>query len=637
MCGIAGAVSKSSGSELEALRRFVSQACDLMQHRGPDADGFWSDHAQAVLGHRRLAIIDLSESGRQPMTNEDGTLWITFNGEIYNYLELRQELAEAGHSIRSQSDTEIILHAYEQWGDRCVERFRGMFAFAIWDTRRKRLFAARDRVGKKPFFYHWDGRTFRFASEIAAIVSDETVSKRINPAAIDYYLTWGYVPAPMTPYAEVHKLLPAHTLVLEFKGEDQARLETSRYWSLPYLPKSKLSFGQACEEIRELLTEAVRLRMISDVPLGAFLSGGIDSSIVVGLMAGLSSRPVKTFSIGFRESKFNELDHARRIASRWGTEHHEFIVEPDAVEILPMLVRHYGEPYADSSAIPTYYVSKVTREHVTVALNGDGGDEGFLGYQRYLANGIADQLTRLPGSSIAIKLANAIIPGSGDPKKISHRIKRFLKVAAMPEQDRYASWIGYFGLNDKKSLYSREFAALFDPADSLDWFNRLTASEPGLSAIERANLADLLSYLPYDLLVKVDIASMACSLEARSPLLDHKILEFGARLPLEFKVKGSNGKQILRKAFSDLLPPQNVNRRKAGFGVPIGDWFRGPMHQMLQDYLGNRSAVIREYLDGSEIDRILQEHRSKRHDHTFKVWNLLMLEMWHREFKVRMS
>jgi len=506
-----------------------------------------------------------------------------------------------------------------------------MFVFAIWDTKKKRLFAARYRVGKKSFFYHWDGQTFRFASEIAALVSDSGVSRRINPSAIDYYLTWGYIPAPMTPYADVYKLPPAHTLVFE-ASDRGGHVTTDRYWHLAYSPKSNLRFEDACEEIRQLLTEAVRLRMISDVPLGAFLSGGIDSSIIVGLMARLSSRPVKTFSIGFRESRFNELDHARRIASRWGTEHHEFIVEPDALGILPNLVRHYGEPYADSSAIPTYYVSKVTREHVTVALNGDGGDEGFLGYERYLANGIADKLSRIPGSSIAVSLAGKLIPASTDSKNITQRIKRFLKVASMPERDRYAYWIGYFGQSDKHKLYRKDFSELFDSADSLLWYERLVNSEPGLSAIERANLADIQSYLPYDLLVKVDIASMACSLEARSPLLDHKVLEFGARMPVEFKLQGRKGKQILRQAFSDLLPHENVNRRKAGFGVPVGDWFRGPMQEMLRQVLGSKSATIRGYLSGNEIDRLLHEHVSNRQDHTFKVWNLLMLELWHQEF-----
>lgn len=632
MCGIAGIVSthQNDSSTSTAL---VKQMCDAMSHRGPDADGFWSD-AHTALGHRRLAIIDLTESGRQPMTNEDGSLWITFNGEIYNFLELRADLEKAGHQIRSHSDTEIILHAYEQWGDACVSRLRGMFAFAIWDTRQKRLFAARDRVGKKPFFYYWNGREFRFASEIAALVEDPSVPRDLNPQALDYYLTWGYVPAPMTPYSHVAKLLPGHSLSLKLnENGDSGDLQTNRYWELAYQPKSKMQFGEACEEIRELLTEAVRLRMISDVPLGAFLSGGIDSSIIVGLMAKLSAQPVKTFSIGFRESAFNELDHARRIAERWGTEHHEFIVEPDAIKILPMLVRHYGEPYADSSAVPTYYVSQVTRQHVTVALNGDGGDEGFLGYERYLANGLADMIGRIPGSSTGLAMLKHLVADSSNPKSLSRRLRRFLNVASMPESDRYAHWIGYFGNVEKRRLYQPEFLRKIQPEEPFLWYDR-TVGSSGLSAVERANMADIYGYLPYDLLVKVDIATMACSLESRSPLLDHEVLEFAGRLPQSYKLQGRKGKQILRKAFSDLLPPENVNRRKAGFGVPIGDWFRGPMKELLSDHLCGGSSTIRTYLDGREIDRILEEHQSRKADHAFKLWNLLMLEMWHREFKV---
>lgn len=608
-----------------------------MAHRGPDADGFWSDE-HCALGHRRLAIIDLTESGRQPMTNEDGSLWVTFNGEIYNFQELRSELEKAGHQIRSHSDTEMILHAYEEWGESCVSRFRGMFAFAIWDSRNKRLFAARDRVGKKPFFYHWNGREFRFASEIAALVSELGTSLEINPDAIDFYLTWGYIPAPMSPYSQVAKLPPGHVLSLQLdKASHTANLNTKRYWDIAYLPKRQIGFEQACEEVRELLTEAVRLRMISDVPLGAFLSGGIDSSIIVGLMAKLSSQPVKTFSIGFRESQFNELDHARRIAERWGTDHHEFIVEPNAIQILPMLVRHYGEPYADSSAIPTFYVSQVTRQHVTVALNGDGGDEGFLGYERYMANGLADAMGRVPGTAAGLRILKRLIPDSASSKSLSRRIRRFLDVASMPERDRYAHWIGYFGSDDKKRLYQQDFLRTVQPERPLLWYDEIVQEQLGLSAVERANLADIHGYLPYDLLVKVDIASMACSLEARSPLLDHHVLEFAAQLPQSFKLNGRKGKHILRTAFTDMLPPANVNRRKAGFGVPIGDWFRGPMKEMLKDHLGSSSAMIRNYLNGQEIDRILNDHLSCKSDQTYRLWNLLMLEMWHREFQSGMQ
>ncbi|MFM1801737.1 MAG: Asparagine synthetase 1 [Planctomycetota bacterium] len=633
MCGIAGLISVAKKDPNGSHRTIVQRMCGDMIHRGPDADGFWSDE-YAALGHRRLAIIDLTESGRQPMTNEDESLWITFNGEIYNFQDLRSELIKSGHRIRSHSDTEVILHAYEQWGEACVKRFRGMFAFAIWDKTNRRLFAARDRVGKKPFFYFHNGQEFRFASEIHALVSDKAIARDLNAQALDFYLTWGYVPAPMSPFSHVSKLLPGHTLSLDLNETgDSFKIQTNRYWDLPYLPKQTIDFKESCHMIRELLSEAVRLRMISDVPLGAFLSGGIDSSIIVGLMAQLSPKPVKTFSIGFREGQFNELDHARRIADRWGTEHHEFIVEPDAVDILPMLVRHYGEPYADSSAVPTYYVSQVTRKHVTVALNGDGGDEGFLGYERYLANGLAARIQNFPGATGSLLLLRHLIPDSTNSKSLLRRMRRFLNVVSMPEKDRYAHWIGYFGSDAKKQLYSKPFQNKIQMNQALDWYNELTASQPGLSAVERANLADIYSYLPYDLLVKVDIATMACSLEARSPLLDHEVLEFAATLPMSYKRRGQKGKFLLREAFSDLLPSENVNRRKAGFGVPIGDWFRGPMKAMLTDHIASSSSVIRTYLNGSYIDSLLDDHLKRRSDQTFRLWNLLMLELWHREFE----
>lgn len=632
MCGIAGAVTTTESRPIQPYEPVVRRMCGAMSHRGPDADGFWSDQ-RAVLGHRRLAIIDLTEGGRQPMTNEDGSLWITFNGEIYNFQELRDTLVQSGHVFRSHSDTEAILHAYEQWGDDCVRRFRGQFAFAIWDTRRKRLFAARDRVGKKPFFYVWDGEVFRFASELGAIVADPNVSLTPDARSIDYYLTWGYVPAPRTAFKSVAKLPPAHTIALDL-NHAEPKLNVRRYWDLAYLPKLTISYEDAQEKLRELLTESVRLRMISDVPLGAFLSGGVDSSIVVGIMAQLSSRPVKTFSIGFREAEFNELDHARRIAQKWSTEHHEFIVEPDALAILPNLVRHYGEPYSDSSAIPTFYVSQMTRKHVTVALNGDGGDEGFLGYERYWANAVADRLTRLPGAGGLVSLMRKLVKDSSETKSNARRIRRFLDVATMDEKHRYAYWIGYFGSQEKRALYKPDFASLVDPEVPLDCFEKLLNSQPGLDAMERPNLADIHTYLPYDLLVKVDIATMATSLEARSPLLDHNILEFAARLPRNYKLNGRKGKVILKSTFADMLPNENVNRRKAGFGVPVGAWFRGPLRSMLDDHLRSESAHVRQYLEGKALDRLLHEHMSLQTDHTYKIWNLLMLEMWHREFNV---
>ena len=369
--------------------------CDALRHRGPDAEGHFQ-RDPILLGHRRLSIIDLA-AGQQPLGNEDGSVWVTFNGEIYNFQELRERLLGLGHRFATQSDTEVIVHAYEQYGGRCVEHFRGMFAFAVWDERRRALFLARDRVGKKPLFYTWAGGQFVFASELAALLKHPGVGRELEPTALDDYLTYGYIPAPGTIFKGVWKLPPAHTLVVPL-GRDggPSVAEPERYWRLMYEPKLVLRVEAAVEELLAELTEAVRLRMIADVPLGALLSGGIDSSLIVALMSRLSNRPVRTFSIGFDDQAFNELPYARLVAERYHTEHHELIVRPNALEVLPTLVRHYGEPFADSSAIPSYYVAKMTREHVTVALNGDGGDESFAGYERYLGSALADRFARLP-------------------------------------------------------------------------------------------------------------------------------------------------------------------------------------------------------------------------------------------------
>jgi len=601
-----------------------------LRHRGPDDWGAWSDDACA-LGHRRLSIIDLSEAGRNPLANEDGSIQITFNGEIYNFQSLRRELEGLGHRFRTQTDTEVIVYAYEQWGTDALKRLRGMFAFGIWDRRRRRLFLARDRVGKKPLFYARSGGRFLFASELQALVQDRDLPREIDLNAIDAYLTWGYVPAPATAFAGVSKLPPAHFLTLDLKnGEPEIKVE--RYWSLDYTHKLDVGEEEASELVRDELTEAVRLRMTSDVPLGAFLSGGIDSSIVVGLMSGLSDRPVKTFSIGFEEAAYDESEHARRVAARFGTDHHEFIVQPDALAVLPTLVRHYGEPYADSSAVPTFYVSQLTRRHVTVALNGDGGDESFAGYERYLGNRVAERVRSIPGSAPAARALSRLLPDSIDPKSHLRRAKRFLSVAAREMPARYGRWLTFFDEEAKARLYSREFRERLNGARPAKWFESLFEESRGLDPVDAAMSVDVRSYLPYDLLVKVDITSMANSLEARSPFLDHKVMELAARLPSKMKLKGRESKYLLKRAFADLLPPENVNRRKMGFGVPVGEWFRGPLKPLLSDALFSEQAARRGYFQPAEARRLFSDHVERRSDHGFALWNLLMLELWHREF-----
>lgn len=622
MCGIAGIVSLD-GHNLEERVRSMTEA---QRHRGPDDRGLWSDDLCA-LGHRRLSIIDLSEAGRQPMSDEAGAVWIVLNGEIYNFQSLRRELEALGYRFRTQTDTEVVVAAYRQWGTQCVMRLRGMFAFAIWDQPRRRLFLARDRVGKKPLFYATSDRSLLFASEIQGLLADPTVPREVNSSAIDGYLSWGYVPAPLTAFRDISQLLPAHWLTVDVTSKGLI-LRQEEYWRLEYEPKLRLGEEEAGEALREKLTEAVKLRMISDVPLGAFLSGGIDSSVVVGLMASSSERPVKTFSIGFNEAEYDELAHARRVAERWGSDHHEFIVEPDAVSVVPKLVRHYGQPYADSSAIPTFYVSQLTRSSVTVALNGDGGDESFAGYQRYLGNRLAELTRRVPGT----RAVSRMIPDSLSPKSKLRKAKRFLTAAADAMPARYGAWIGFFDEHAKDGLYSDEFRSTLNGWRPGRWMASLFDETAGFDPVDRAMAVDVRSYLPYDLLVKVDITSMANSLEARSPFLDHEVMEFAAKLPVDLKLRGRRSKYLLKRTFSDLLPEPILRRPKAGFGVPISQWLRGSLRPLVEDALLSEQFAQRRYFNAATARRLVNEHLERRAEHGSQLWNLMMLELWHREF-----
>ena len=623
MCAIAGIIDNQDEPQRTEI------VCQAQQHRGPDAEGILSDSI-CTLGHRRLAIIDLSEAGKQPLSNEDGTVWITFNGEIYNFQSLRRELEGLGHRFRTQTDTEVIIHAYEQWGTACVSRLRGMFAFGLWDQRQQRLMLARDRVGKKPLFYAQFGKRFLFASELQGLLADSQVPRETNYEAIDAYLTYGYIPAPNTAFRGIFKLPPAHWLTLDWNsGAPVTRIE--RYWALEYTPKLNISETEASEILREKLTEAVRLRMISDVPLGAFLSGGIDSSIVVGLMAQLSGTRVKTFSIGFEDAAYDETVHARRIAEKWNTDHHEFTVKPNAVEILPKLVRHFGEPYADSSAVPTYYVSQLTRQHVTVALNGDGGDESFAGYERYLGNQWAARLNALPGAMASAQTLSRLLPDSLPQKSRLRSAKRFLSVAAAPIAERYMRWVGYFDVPAKPQLYTGEFLQQLNGARD-GWLGSLFREVGTLDPVDASMAVDVQSYLPFDLLVKVDITSMANSLEARSPFLDHDVMEFAAHLPVSLKLRLGQLKYLLKHTFADLLPPANVKRRKMGFGIPLGAWFRGELGEFARNALLSPRAMQRGYFQRAPLEQLLREHKQMTSDHSLQLWNLLMLELWHQEF-----
>lgn len=624
MCGITGFVRNDGKPVDEALLARMNQA---IRHRGPDEDGFYVN-GSAGMAMRRLAIIDL-KCGQQPIHNRDRSAWIVFNGEIYNYLELRETLEKLGHTFYTNSDTEAIVHAYDQYGADCPKHLRGMFAFAIWNERDQELFLARDRVGKKPLLYSLVNGQLIFASEFSALLLHPDVSREIEPEALDYYLSFMCIPAPLTAYRAIRKLEPGHWLRWR-KGE----IEVQRYWQPDFTKKLAIGEVEAGERTVEVLRDAVRVRLMSEVPLGAFLSGGIDSSAVVALMAQESSERVKTFSIGFDEQDFSELHHARRIAEHVGADHHEFIVRPDAVEVLPMLVEHYGEPYADSSAVPTYYVAKETRKHVTVALNGDGGDESFAGYERYAAMELSEKYRRVPSflRESVIKETVNLIPTSPTKRSVARSVQRLLDGVSRPRVDRYTHWVSVFNDETKKPLYSNFFREQTLQADATGllgtWFKRAN----GIGIVDAMLLTDQMTYLPNDLLVKVDIATMAVSLEARSPFLDHHVIEFAASLPQNLKLRRLTTKYLLKKVLRKLLPSENLNRRKMGFGVPIGHWFRGKMQPFLREVILSDKALRRGLFQPETVRQLVELHTRGERDYSHQLWTLLMLELWFNRF-----
>lgn len=607
-------------SDGEAREDDLVPALDLLVHRGPDGGGLWTD-GRCALGHRRLSILDLSDRGCQPMPNEEGTLWLTFNGEIYNFRELRSELQAAGHRFRSQTDSEVILHGFEQWGRGCLARLRGMFAFALWDSSAKSLLLARDRLGKKPLYYQRTSAGFLFSSEIWSLVHLPGAGREPALDEIDQYLTWGYVPAPGTGFRDIRKLAPGCWMNVQ-RREGGLQVEEGAYWSLPQAGAATDDLSEAPRRVRQLLEESVRLRLESDVPVGCFLSGGIDSTIVAGLMSRLSGQRVRTFSIGFEESEFNELEFAREAARFHGTDHQEFVVNADAADLAPDLARHYGEPFADDSAVPTWYLCRETAAEVKVALAGDGGDEAFGGYRRYRALQLASRLARCPGGALAARIASGL-PLSGE-------VRRFFFGAARPPAEAYRVWIGATvgGSTDdeKEQLYGPELTA--SRRDQTEWMRRLFEEADTASLPLAAMHADLRSYLPYDLLAKVDVASMAHGLEVRSPLLDQELVELAVGLPLQCKLGAAGQKQVLRDACADLLPPGIARRAKMGFGMPVSAWLRGPLQPLLREVLESRNGFAQLYLRADEVKRITQEHSAGRADHGLRLWSLLMLGLW---------
>jgi len=642
MCGICGQVNFND-SPVDPRR--IERMCECLVHRGPDTRRVvTADHVG--LGQQRLAIIDLSSRAAAPLANEDRTLWLVCNGEIYNFRSLRAELEDRGHRFATHTDIEVILHLYEEEGPDCVRRLHGMFAFALWDEPRRRLLAARDHLGQKPFCYTRTADTFLFASEIKALTVDPQVSVEPDFAAIDYYLTWQYVPSPRTAFRGIHKLPPGHRLVCTADG----RLDVGRYWQPPVeihgLDRSNSSPATAGVDRRDLhdrllaaIRESVRCHLVSDVPLGAFLSGGIDSSVVVALMTQVADGPVKTFSIGFEHDAYNELPYARRVADRYGTDHHEFVVRPDATQVLPILVRRYNEPFADSSALPTYYVAQMTRRHVTVALSGDGGDELFAGYDRYHAVDRWSMCDVLPGSvrrgldGVVRALLRSF--GAGIRRD---RLSRALRMFGADLPRRYHLAMSIFKPEERRAGYTRRFHDLVGRCGRLEgdaMADRCDLALPpanGEDALHWMMRHDQTYYLPDCLMVKTDIASMTHSLEVRCPFLYPPLVEFAASLPSGFKRRGRIGKRLLKAAAADLLDAELLQRPKTGFAIPLADWFCHDLRDMLYGTLLDDRFARRGLFDVGWVRRIVEQHVDGRRDWSNRLWALMFLELWFREF-----
>jgi asparagine synthase (glutamine-hydrolysing) len=635
MCGITGAIWNDPAAALEAST--LGRMTDLLAHRGPDDSGSYSAPFSAAtgcqpmpgvaLGIRRLSIIDPAGS-RQPLSNEDGTVWCVFNGEIYNYRALRRRLEGSGHRFRTSGDAETIVHLYEDEGADFARHLWGMFAVAIWDARRRELVLARDRLGKKPLVYRLEANRLLFASELKSLLAVPGVPRDVDPGAIDEYLTYQYVPPPNTIFKGIRKLPPAHYAVWR-----DGQIEVANYWQPDFARAQQRSWSDNVEQLRALAIEAVQLRLQSDVPVGAFLSGGVDSSIVVGLMSRLvgHSGGVKTYSIGFADSAYDETEYANEVAERFGTDHHVLRVEPSP-DVVSRLMWNFDEPFADSSAVPTWHVAELARRDVKVALTGDGGDELFAGYDRYRAVWLSAGLDRLPSPVRRLLGANLWQRLPGGRRSFIRRSQRLFAGLKRPMVRRYLDWIGIFDEASRAALYTDDFVSRLPGVDPAEFLNRAWQRSGKRDRVTAASLADLTTYLPSDLLVKVDIASMAHGLECRQPLLDHRIVELAAAMPIRFKQRFGSGKRILRAVFADLLPPRVRRRRKMGFGIPLASWLRNELGPLLRDTLLDPAAQRRGYFRPQEVARLVAEHQSGKRDHAVRLWALLILELWHRQW-----
>ncbi len=622
MCGICGIFEYHRWDNIPG--DVVHRMNETMIHRGPDDGGVFVGPGIG-LGHRRLSIIDLA-GGHQPMSNEDGTIWVLLNGEIYNYPELRSELCARGHKFATRSDTEAIVHLYEEYGDQCFSSLRGMFSIALWDSRRRRLLLARDRVGKKPLFYAAGEKRILFGSELKALLAGDAIPRDIDPLALSDYFSFGYIPAPKTIYRAVRKVLPGHYLVASSEG-----IREVRYWDLSFGHVEQRSEAEWCEVLREDLLEATRVRLMSDVPLGAFLSGGIDSSSVVAMMSRLMDRPVTTCSIGFEEAKYNEAEYAQRVAKQFHADHHTQVVRPNAIDIVDRLAWHYDEPFADSSAVPTYYVSKIARENVTVALGGDGGDESFAGYRRYKLDHYENRLRSYIPSALRRTVFGPLghwYPALAWAPRIFRAKATFQSLSRSPLEGYFNS-ISYFRPGDKARLFTPEFQKQLNGYDSIEvlrhYYDRAETADP----LSKIQYVDIKTYLTDDILTKVDRASMAVSLEVRAPMLDHKFLERVASIPSSLKLRNGLGKYIFKKALEPVLPSDILYRPKQGFAIPLDVWFKRDLKEMAHHIILETEDGI---LDRSFLRKIWDQHQKGYYDRSALLWSTLMFRKWHQTF-----
>ena len=618
MCGICGKINFLSDKFV--THEEIQMMTNTLYHRGPDDEGIFIDNAIG-LGFRRLSIIDLS-TGHQPLSNENETVWIVFNGEIYNYIELRNDLKLKGHIFRTKTDTETIVHLYEEYKEDCVSYLRGMFSFVIWDANKKRLFCARDRFGIKPFFYTVTKGSFIFASEIKAILTSRDYEKRIDLNVLNEYFAYGYISRNRSIFKDIKKLLPGHYLIIdtEFPG----KLLIKQYWKIRFVPDNRTTEKEWIEKIQATFDDAVKIRLMSDVPLGAFLSGGVDSCSVVALMARNSSQPIKTFTIGFKEVEYNELKYARLLSERYHTEHHEQIIEPESVAVLSSLVKGYDEPFADSSAIPTFYVSKFAKEYVTVVLSGDGGDELFAGYDNY------QRFISLQRHNILPEKVNSTIFGTA-LKLIPDNVKGKKLLLYLSQNKKLASvYSGLWHNYERKKLFSKELLFQIDldlpEIQNADNLNAVLLDADFISSLQ---WQDILTYLPDDILTKVDRASMLNSLEVRVPILDHKLAELSFSIPSNFKYNPKGRKYIFKKAMAQYLPAEILSHKKQGFGVPLTHWFKKDLKEYVADRIHSGNQNLSQYFDINYIENIKKIHNTGQRDFNSKLWSLLFFDAWY--------